>query len=177
LVLNNDDRRWNVQRIWLKQLLICLALVIGASAVGLTVNAARPKSLPLVQNWSETLAARTQAGLPSGLAVVPLERMVELYNQPEVVVVDARPKLFWEFERIPGAISLPVEEVDPRAVKDFLAGLPQGAHIITYCDGVSCHAAEDLAKKIAQAGYEGVGVFSGGIQEWKANQMPVESEG
>ncbi|MEW5724746.1 MAG: rhodanese-like domain-containing protein [Thermodesulfobacteriota bacterium] len=157
-----------------KQALVALALVLAASATALAVNALRPDPLPLVQDWDETMARRSEKQLPGGTAALDLKRMTELYRSESVVVLDARPGDFFQFEHIPGARNLPLEDAD-RLIPELLQDLPPGVRLITYCDGVSCPKARELGLKLVEAGHKDVAVFVGGIEEWTLADLPVAS--
>jgi rhodanese-related sulfurtransferase len=69
--------------------------------------------------WRAKLAAETEL-----LAVL---RHVEK-GEGDFVLVDTRPRAAYERERIPGAISLPVDDVD-----GLLPGLDPGRPYVLYC--------------------------------------------
>ncbi len=157
---------------WTRQALIALGLVGLALIVGLGVNFVRPEGLPLVQDWSETLARRAEERLPEGVAVLPPDRMAGLAGRADVVLLDARPRVFYELEHIPGAYSLPVEEAEGR-IRDLLGRLGSGVRIVTYCGDPTCPAGRELAAKIRASGHPDVAVFLAGIEAWRAAGRPL----
>jgi len=87
--------------------------------------------------------------------------------------VDARDPGFYEMGHIPGAVSLPVSDFDLifPTLKEQLLAAPR---LITYCDGTSCEMSVELTEKLLFAGLEQVEIFTGGIQQWKAEGQPIE---
>ena len=158
----------------LSHLKALIIIIIISMALGLGVNFLRPNSLPWSQDWEETLARRSEQTLPDGLVVIDLQRMKQIYEQKDVIVLDARSNLFFKFQHIPGAQNLPVEEADQR-LPEFVSKLPSDVRVITYCDSATCHFAKDLARKLLEAGHKDVAVFLGGIAEWQESGMPTTS--
>lgn len=155
-----------------RQAFIAGAIFITAVLLGFLVNRFRPEPLPLVQDWKETLALRMERLTPSEMAIIDLPRMSQLYKDKDVVILDARSQDFFLLERIPGARSLPLEDVD-RLLPGLLKNLPPGTRIVTYCEDSTCEAGLSLGKKLVQAGCLDVAVFLGGMAKWQAGNMPV----
>ena len=60
------------------------------------------------------------------------ELQVKMEND-EIVLVDVRPKEEYEESHIPGAVSIPIEELERK-----LATLPTNKEIVAYCRGIYC---------------------------------------
>jgi rhodanese-related sulfurtransferase len=86
----------------------------------------------------------------------------------DFVLVDCRPKASYDKAHLPGAVSLPVREMDPAQV----AALPQGL-LVTYCWGPSCNAATKGAYRLATLGRQ-VKELIGGLEYWIREGHPVE---
>lgn len=148
--------------------MMLLALVLGATA-----NALRPAAgrLAWVGDWSrhiETLAFR--AGIP----VVFLNGTRELVNNPETVVFDARPPEEYAAGHLPGALNLPVGEVDAR-IGRYAHLLTPETPILTYCDGMDCTDGLELARKIRAFGFNNVTLYPGGFAEWVAYEGKIRT--
>lgn len=95
------------------------------------------------------------------------------FDAGAAVVVDAREA--WEYEEghIPGAISLPFDEVitDPVRLEAFDSG---GKPVITYCGGGSCELSLSLAYELAGYGHGPTAVYTGGFPEWEEAGYAVE---
>jgi rhodanese-related sulfurtransferase len=93
-------------------------------------------------------------------------RAIVSEKTPGVVLVDARPDLFFAEAHILGAINMPVGEV----ARDFgkvKALLLSARRVVVYCDGGSCKSAEMVAAELEKWGVKGVGVYRGGWGEWE----------
>jgi rhodanese-related sulfurtransferase/ketosteroid isomerase-like protein len=86
----------------------------------------------------------------------------------DFVLVDCRPRDSYDKAHLPGALSLPVSEMDPVR----LAALPQGL-LVTYCWGPSCNAATKGAYRLAALGRP-VKELIGGLEYWVREGHPVE---
>jgi rhodanese-related sulfurtransferase/ketosteroid isomerase-like protein len=86
----------------------------------------------------------------------------------DFVLVDCRPRGSYDKAHLPGAVSLPVSEMDPARV----AALPPGL-LVTYCWGPSCNAATKGAYRLAALGRQ-VKELIGGLEYWIREGHPVE---
>ncbi len=162
------------QGVLIENLLKALGLVLLSALLGLSVNSVRRDSLPLVQDWDKARAAAIEQKAAGALTIISPEEAGELFGKNGVLFLDARSRDFFEFERIPKAGSLPLEEADS-LLPELLKEIPGGTRIITYCDGETCPSALELAGKIRAAGHGNVAVFLGGISDWVSRGMPTES--
>ncbi len=85
------------------------------------------------------------------------------------VLADARPRRDYEQKHLPGAISMPVDEIG-----EFAGRLDRGDEIVTYCGGFQCPASTMAAKELMKLGFKNVKDFKGGIQEWTEKGYPTE---
>ena len=76
----------------------------------------------------------------------------------------------YEKEHIKGAISIPLDEIEKKAERLLEKNEP----IVTYCAGFKCLASTGAAEKLASMGYKNVSDYKGGLQDYKANNLPVE---
>jgi rhodanese-related sulfurtransferase len=86
----------------------------------------------------------------------------------DFVLVDCRPKASYDKAHLPGAVSLPVRDINPARV----GALPQGP-LVTYCWGPSCNAATKGAYRLATLGRQ-VKELIGGLEYWIREGHPVE---
>src|SRR5688500_15895758 len=66
-----------------------------------------------------------------------------------IVVIDTRASQFYEFEHIPGAISLPHRTMNAEST----AHLDKSALIVTYCDGIGCNGSTKGALAMTRLGF------------------------
>ncbi len=86
----------------------------------------------------------------------------------EVVVIDVRPAAEFAAGHIPGAISIPVDEIPDR-----LAEIPPDVDIVAYCRGPYCVFAYDAVRLLVHEGRRAVRLIDGMV-EWRLDGRPVE---
>lgn len=79
----------------------------------------------------------------------------------EVTLLDVRPPDEYHAGHIPGAVSMPVDEVERR-----LAEIPRDRPIIAYCRGRYCVFAREAVEILRRRGFE-VREMEEGIPEWR----------
>jgi rhodanese-related sulfurtransferase/predicted transcriptional regulator len=88
----------------------------------------------------------------------------------DLVIVDVRPHEEFEAGHLPGALSIPVEEL-PRKLRH----LPQGKDIVTYCRGPYCVFSNAAARLLRRRGFS-VLMMDDGFPEWAADRLPLKAE-
>jgi rhodanese-related sulfurtransferase len=83
----------------------------------------------------------------------------------EVVLLDVRPGVEYNAAHIPGAISIPYNELAGR-----MAELPAGKLIVAYCRGPYCVYADDALGTLADHGWE-VARLEEGVVEWQLYEV------
>jgi rhodanese-related sulfurtransferase len=86
------------------------------------------------------------------------------------VLVDARSRSDYDDRHLPGALSIPVEDI-----KDYADKLDKDEEIVTYCGSYQCPASTMAAKELMNLGFKNVRDYKGGIKEWGEKGYPVES--
>jgi rhodanese-related sulfurtransferase len=86
----------------------------------------------------------------------------------EVTVVDVRPAEEFRAGHLPGAISIPLEELESR-----LAEIPVGREVIAYCRGPFCCLAVEATRLLCAAGHR-ARPFDEGVTEWAARGYALE---
>jgi rhodanese-related sulfurtransferase/DNA-binding transcriptional ArsR family regulator len=105
----------------------------------------------------------------SGAKPVSLAELLDRARRDDVVVLDTRPAREYLAGHIPGALSIPVDELQQR-----LRRLPKGKEYVAYCRGPYCVYA-DRAVEILQASGRRAQRLQEGFPEWKAAGFPVET--
>lgn len=85
-----------------------------------------------------------------------------------VVVLDVRPAEEYAAGHIPGAISIPVDELAER-----VAELPRDAEVVAYCRGAYCVLAHDAVRLLHARGRKAVRLTDG-MLEWRLAELPVD---
>lgn len=88
-----------------------------------------------------------------------------------LVVLDVRAVGAYNKSHVPGAISLPFDEIDA----DRVSALPDGL-VVTYCWGPGCNGSTQAAAKLAALGRP-VKEMIGGWEYWLREEFPVEGRG
>jgi rhodanese-related sulfurtransferase len=100
----------------------------------------------------------------------PVE-MTELLRRAragEVIVVDARPANEYAAGHIPGALSIPVDDLKRR-----LQRLPKSKPYVAYCRGPYCVYADQAVEQLRAAGRR-ARRLAVGLPEWKSAGLPVD---
>lgn len=98
----------------------------------------------------------------NAVSIDELENMIENKN---VLLLDVRPSIEYEFGHITGAISVPVNELMAK-----LKNLSKNKEIIAYCRGPFCVLADEAVKILNEQGYK-VRRLDEGYPEWKIKQL------
>ena len=114
-------------------------------------------------------AARTAYLGPDEAEEVGREELLARAQAGGVVVLDVRPAEEYAAGHIPGALSIPVDELAER-----IAELPDDAEVIAYCRGAYCVLAYDAVRLLHEHDRKAVRLTDG-MLEWRLAQMPVDS--
>ena len=83
-------------------------------------------------------------------------------------MLDVRPAPEYRAGHIPGAVSIPVDEL-----ADRLDELPAGVDVVAYCRGAWCLFAHDAVRLLTARGRRGRRLVDG-MLEWRLDGRPVE---
>ncbi|WP_199435004.1 ArsR/SmtB family transcription factor [Qaidamihabitans albus] len=111
-------------------------------------------------------AART-AYLGPDTEQVTRTELVRRARSGDVVVLDVRPREEYEAGHIPGALSVPVDEL-----ADRLADIPADQEIVAYCRGAYCVFAHDAVRLLTAHGRR-ARRLADGMLEWRLADLPV----
>lgn len=106
-----------------------------------------------------------------GMAPVDREELRERVMEGAVTVLDVRPVEEYRAGHIPGAVSMPLKELE-----DHLAELPREQEIVAYCRGPYCVLAVQAVELLRAKGFKAVR-FEDGIQDWRSRGFPVAEGG
>ncbi len=112
-----------------------------------------------------------EAYLGPGDGLEPVSRE-ELYRRlrsgEELVVLDVRPREEYAAGHVPGAVSIPLAELEHR-----LEQLPKERDVVAYCRGPYCAFAPEAVALLRQHGYQ-ARKLEDGLPEWAAAGLPVD---
>lgn len=87
----------------------------------------------------------------------------------DVTILDVRPEDEFALAHVPGAINVPLKELEARA-----AEIDPAKDIIAYCRGAYCVYSYEAVAKLRAKGFR-IRRLEDGLPEWKAAGLPVES--
>lgn len=132
-----------------------IAVILSAGALpGLAWNAAAPHGLALTGHAFVT---------PGDVIVRAAEAKALL--ERGAVFLDARPRMFWELSRIPGALALPEDDFEA----SFTALEPRlraSLDVVVYCSGFGCEASHIVARQLRGRGVPAA-VLEDGLPAWQ----------
>jgi DNA-binding transcriptional ArsR family regulator len=112
---------------------------------------------------------RTYLQDEESLERVTREELVSRSLTRDVYVIDVRPTVEYAAGHIPGAASVPFEEIG-----EFLSELPADMDIVAYCRGPHCLLAPKAAQILRRHGLRAK-VLEDGMPEWRLRGLPVST--
>jgi rhodanese-related sulfurtransferase len=106
-----------------------------------------------------------------GMEQVDGAALIERVRRGAVTLLDVRPEEEYRAGHIPGAISVPLAELDRR-----LSTLPRDREIVAYCRGPYCVLAIEAVQTLRSRGFEAVRLEDG-VPEWRARGLEVVADG
>jgi ArsR family transcriptional regulator len=103
------------------------------------------------------------------LEAISREDLVKRLHDGLVTVLDVRPEDEFALGHLPGALNIPLAELERR-----LAELPANREVIAYCRGPYCVLSFEAVAALRSRGYL-VHRLEDGYPEWKAAGLPVEA--
>jgi rhodanese-related sulfurtransferase/DNA-binding transcriptional ArsR family regulator len=103
------------------------------------------------------------------LEPVSRENLVSRLADGLVTVLDVRPEDEFAVGHLPGALNIPLQELERR-----LGSLPKDREVIAYCRGPYCVLSFEAVAALRARGYL-VRRLEDGYPEWKAAGLPVEA--
>jgi rhodanese-related sulfurtransferase/DNA-binding transcriptional ArsR family regulator len=95
------------------------------------------------------------------------ESLLQQLDHGNIILLDARPQIEYEAGHLPGALSIPINELSQR-----LDELPTDALIVAYCRGPLCVYADQALELITASGRRGVRLEEG-VAEWQLAGYPL----
>ncbi len=103
------------------------------------------------------------------ISVDELYRLIDQDMKPVIVDVRSPTGVSMDPRRIPGALHVPIREVD-----DHMKHLPRDREIILYCSCPNEASAAQVAKLLMNSGFSKVRPLHGGLDAWIAAGYPVD---
>src|SRR6266536_4696528 len=102
-------------------------------------------------------------------ALEPVRRqeLLARADRGKVVILDVRPAQEFAAGHIPGALSVPLDQLDAA-----LSRLPKRARIVAYCRGPYCVLAPQAVQRLRAKGFTALRLVDG-MPEWRLAGLPV----
>lgn len=97
------------------------------------------------------------------------EDLAPLVARREVTVIDVRPPEEYAGGHLPGALSIPEQELDGR-----MRELPRGRPVVAFCRGPYCRLADRAVDRLRASGLRALRC-SGGVAEWRSLGLSLVS--
>jgi rhodanese-related sulfurtransferase/biotin operon repressor len=102
------------------------------------------------------------------LEAIPAKELLERARKGLVTVLDVRPPEEFAAGHVPGAINIPIHELEKR-IKD----LPKRREVVAYCRGPYCLMSYDAVSVLRKRGLK-ARRLQAGMPEWRAAGLPVD---
>lgn len=159
---------WQYKRIIIEAIVIsCLGVVVGLSINHrMVMNAFTGETVPVVETEPDPASV---ASYPTPVSL----REVRDAMEKDALIIDARVEDLYRDAHIPGAISLPMADMDPE-VESLKRNIAPDRTLIVYCSGYGCPDSFDLGVRLLEEGFRDVRVYEGGLPEWRDHGLPIE---
>jgi len=104
-----------------------------------------------------------------GMEPVNRDDLLKRVAAGDVTVLDVRPTTEYEAGHIPGALSVPLDQL-----QKILAKLPDDQEIVAYCRGPYCVLAVKAVEVLREKGFNAIRLEES-VQDWRALGLPVET--
>ena len=104
-----------------------------------------------------------------GMEPVNRDALLERVVAGDVTVLDVRPSEEYEAAHIPGALSVPLDQL-----KAILAELPADQEIVAYCRGPYCVLSVKAVEVLREKGFNAIRLEES-VQDWRALGLPIEN--
>ena len=163
----------------IRNAILSLGLFVVSGAIGLGVNALRPEPLALTYEppGARFVKSSSSEAWKSGIHLVEMDTTQELIAQNGVLVLDARPDLFYEFGHLPNAENLSRKEFEAHfeARREVLNEAKElEVPFLIYCAHEHCEDASKVAEQLVAKGYEPILIFEGGYEAWERAGLKIE---
>ncbi len=105
----------------------------------------------------------------SELEPLTLNELSARIHDPELIILDVRPTIEYNQGHLPGAQSIPVDELAAR-----LSELSPDQEIVAYCRGPYCVFADEAVEILTNNGYQARRMQEG-YPDWRLADLPIET--
>ena len=142
-------------------------IITVAVILSVCINFLRPDGINFFQAYDNESEILTK-----GIKKISIKDAGEKFFKGEALFIDARNSIEFSEGHIKGALNLCVDGFE-EWIKEFLPATDPETFIITYCDGIECDLAQNLAEELYFAGFNNACYMSNGWSLWNENSLPV----
>ncbi|MEJ2059869.1 MAG: metalloregulator ArsR/SmtB family transcription factor [Gammaproteobacteria bacterium] len=102
---------------------------------------------------------------------IDAQELLERMRRGKAVVIDVRTHEEFEAGHLPGALHVPIEEIEER-----LKELPSESEVIAYCRGRYCMLANEAVQQLNRHGHRATRLAEG-LSGWKLSRLPLHTSG
>lgn len=103
--------------------------------------------------------------------IQPGQLFLGLQKKEAITVVDVRPKAAFDQAHIPGALHIPLEQIEERTGE-----LDGNITIVFYCTSPNRSMSLEAAMTLYKLGFTKIAILNGGLQMWYAGGYPIEGQ-
>jgi rhodanese-related sulfurtransferase/DNA-binding transcriptional ArsR family regulator len=107
----------------------------------------------------------------NSLQSITAAELLRRLDEGSALVLDVRPTVEYQAGHLPGARSIPIDELEIR-----LKELPREREIVAYCRGPYCVFADEAVTLLRECGFQARRLIEG-LPDWQALNLPIETEG
>jgi len=111
---------------------------------------------------------KTYLTVKDDLEPIPRDELINRIKEGSVVVLDVRPEKEFDSGHVPGAVNVPLNELE-----DYLKKMDASQEVVAYCRGPHCILAFDAVARLREQGMD-ARRMEDGFPEWKLSGFPVE---
>lgn len=117
-----------------------------------------------------TQLVETYLTIKDSLEPLPASELISRARDGLVTVLDVRPEEEFQAGHLPGAINIPLNQLEKR-----LKQLSRESEVVAYCRGPYCVLAFEAVARLREQGYQ-ARRLENGFPEWKQAGLPVETD-
>lgn len=116
-------------------------------------------AIPVFQPGNQTISETDRF-----LSDIDFQKALQLFHAPEPIFLDARSPEEYAGGHIPGAINIPVNDLESFDL-DMMT-VPSNQVFVSYCSDPACDLALQLTFWLEEQGFKNLYYYSAGWQEW-----------
>lgn len=141
-------------------------LFVISAGVGVGLNTFSSEPLPWVR---EPMTFEDERW-----TLVDADTVLEHINNGTAMLIDARSESVHKEAHILGSINIPEENL-PDSLMEYQEFLPRDLLMIVYCGGGNCDQSVTVLEMMDGLGFEKLGLYKEGWEDWQAKEFPTDS--